>query len=54
MDTTDGAGEEDGKHKRLFKWAKEHGIIIEGVRAAKIPHKGLGIIAERPIKVRFP
>lgn len=42
----------ENEHMQLLKWAKEQGITTNGVGPAKIPGKGLGVVAERGIKVR--
>ena len=39
------------KHVDLIEWAKERAVIINGVKPAHLPHKGVGIIATRPLKV---
>lgn len=38
-------------HDRFARWAKDQGIQVNGVRPAKTPNGGLGIIANRNIKV---
>ena len=42
------AGEE---HDVFTAWAKERGVKINAVRPAKIPGRGLGIVATCKIKV---
>ena len=47
-----GAGEGLGeKHVLFTAWAKEQGVEINGIEAAQLPGKGIGIVASRPIKV---
>lgn len=41
----------DSGYNRFIRWAKDQGIKINGVRPAKTPNGGLGIIADRNIKV---
>jgi hypothetical protein len=41
----------DPKHEAFTKWAKEQGVVINGVAAAKLPGKGFGIVATRKLKV---
>lgn len=38
-------------HANLMEWAKERGVTINGVQPARLPHKGMGVIATRPLKV---
>jgi len=39
------------KHANLIEWVKKRGVKINGVKPAPLPHKGMGIIATRPLKV---
>jgi len=39
------------KHTDLIQWAKECGVTINGIKPARLPHKGIGILATRPLKV---
>jgi hypothetical protein len=39
------------KHTHFVKWAKERGVAINGVKPARIPHKGMGVVATRPLMV---
>jgi hypothetical protein len=39
------------KHTDLIEWAKECGVAINGIKPARLPHKGIGILATRPLKV---
>ena len=41
----------DAKHENFTAWAKEQGIIINGVAQAALPGKGLGIVAMQKVKV---
>jgi len=41
----------DEKHTRLTEWSEKHGVVINGVRPAVFPGKGLGIVAARHLKV---
>ena len=40
------------RYKRFLTWAERHGLeIIDGVKPAPIPNRGIGVITERSIKV---
>ena len=39
------------QHEHFIEWAEGKGIQINGVKPAKIPGRGLGIIAMRSINV---
>jgi hypothetical protein len=39
-------------HKRFMEWAIERGVKINGIRPHRFEGRGLGIIAERDLKVR--
>jgi hypothetical protein len=39
------------QHTNLIEWAKELGVTINGVKPARLPNKGMGVIATRPLKV---
>jgi hypothetical protein len=39
------------KHADLVEWAKERGVTINGIKPERLPHKGIGIVATRPLKV---
>lgn len=41
-------------HRKFTAWALTKGVEIGGVAPHRFPGKGLGIIAERDIKVRLP
>ena len=43
----------EAHHWRFIEWAKKSGIMVNGVGPAKIPGRGIGIIAERPIQVHI-
>ena len=42
------------EHEHFITWAKNQGVKISGVGPAKIPGRGLGIIAQRRIEVSGP
>lgn len=39
-------------HEKFTEWAKGRGVKINGIRPHKFEGRGLGIIAERDLKVR--
>jgi hypothetical protein len=39
-------------HKKFMEWAIEKGVEINGIRPHRFAGRGLGIIAERDLKVR--
>jgi hypothetical protein len=39
-------------HKKFMEWAIEKGVKINGIRPHRFEGRGLGIIAERDLKVR--
>ena len=41
----------DPQHARFTSWARSRGVVINGVEAAQIEGRGLGIVATRKIKV---
>jgi len=38
------------KHERFTQWAKDRGVEINGVQAAQIPGRGLGLLTTRALK----
>ena len=44
----------DPKHEVFTVWAKEQGVVIDGVAPAKLTGKGFGIVATRRLKVCEP
>jgi len=38
------------KHAKFTQWAKDRGVEINGVQAAQIPGRGLGLLTTRPLK----
>jgi len=40
------------KHIEFTKWVITQGVTINGIAAHKFPGRGLGIIAEKNLKVR--
>lgn len=45
---------ENDKHDIFTRWAKEQGIQINGIKASKIPDKGVGIVAVKDLEARHP
>lgn len=43
----------ESSHARFTLWTKDQGIKVNGVRPAKTPNGGLGIVANRAIKVFY-
>jgi hypothetical protein len=41
----------DPKHEVFTTWAKQQGVIINGVAPAALAGKGFGIVATRKLKV---
>lgn len=39
-------------HERFMEWAVEKGVKINGIKPHKFEGRGLGIIAEKDLKVR--
>jgi hypothetical protein len=37
----------------LLQWAKEKKVFLKGIRPARIPGRGIGIVAHRKLKVGF-
>lgn len=42
------------EHEAFTAWSRERGVTISAVLAARIPGRGLGIVAERRIEVNQP
>ncbi len=42
------------EHELFISWVKERGVCISGVGPAKIEGRGLGLVAQREIKVPMP
>ncbi|KAJ9641354.1 hypothetical protein H2201_006959 [Coniosporium apollinis] len=40
----------DKKHEDFTSWAKDQGVLINGIRPSKIPGRGIGIVADRALK----
>lgn len=40
-------------HTRFVGWAKEQGILVDGVWPAEIAGRGIGIVARRSLKVSY-
>jgi hypothetical protein len=40
-------------HIEFTKWAVAQGVVINGIAAHRFPGRGLGIIAEKNLKVRM-
>lgn len=40
----------DDKHARFTQWAKEQGVEIHGVRPARIPDRGLGLVTTKQLQ----
>ncbi|KAF1991184.1 SET domain-containing protein [Aulographum hederae CBS 113979] len=38
------------EHEAFTAWSEEHGVEINGIAPAKLPGRGLGMVAQRPIK----
>ena len=38
-------------YEELLVWAKDKGIILNGVEPRRIPGRGMGIVATKPLKV---
>jgi hypothetical protein len=41
----------DQKHTEFKAWAEEKGVKISGLSVAKLPGKGIGVVANRKLKV---
>lgn len=38
-------------YEELLIWAKDKGIVLNGVEPRRIPGRGMGIVATKPLKV---
>lgn len=40
-------------HEELIRWATGSGVVLNGIKPKRIPGRGIGIVATRPLKVRL-
>ena len=39
------------QHEKCIKWARDQGVVINGIEPARMKGRGLGIVAQRQIEV---